>query len=285
MKVHWDTRSVARPGWLLVLVALSIVAMTVWFREGDGGPLRQTKRVVAGVVAPVSAAGEFSTRPVRGFIVWVTDLGVSRSQLEQLRDQNLELRARIVELEEAGLENARLTALLDVARTEEIEAVGARVIGRPSSAWEGVITINRGSEDGVSEGQPVIGPFGLLGQTVEVSARSSKVRLITDQRSGVAAMVQRTRAEGIIRGSVEGRITLDFLPADTELKPGDVVITSGMGGVYPKGLIVGEIAEVPPGSSAVLKSARVVPAGDPAVLEEVLVLVGGAPAAQIGGGE
>jgi rod shape-determining protein MreC len=268
-----------------VLVALSIVLITVWFREGDDGPLRRAKRVVAAAVAPVSAAGELTTRPVRGIFFWVADLGVSRSQLEQLREQNLQLRARVVELEEAGLENARLTALLDVARTEEIEAVGARVIGRPSSTWEGVITINRGSEDGIREGMPVIGPLGLLGQTVEVSARSSKIRLITDQRSGVAAMVQRSRAEGIVRGSVEGRLTLDFLAAETELLPGDVVITSGMGGVYPKGLIIGEISEVPADSPAVLKSARVTPAGDPGALEEVLVLIGGVPEAQIGGGE
>lgn len=285
MKVHRDTKSSARPGWLLILVAISIVLMTVWYREGDDGPLRRAKIITSTVAAPVTAGGEIVTRPVRGFFDWVTDLGVSRSRLEQLRDQNARLRARVAELEEAGLENARLTALLQLAQAEELESLGARVIGRPGSAWEGVITIDRGRDDGVEVGMPVVGPLGLLGQTMQVSGRSSKVRLITDHRSGVAAMVQRNRAEGILKGSVDGRLTLDFVSAETTLSAGDVVITSGMGGVFPKGLVIGEIAEASSGTAGLLQSIRIVPAGDPSGLEEVLVLIGEPPVVETGGGE
>lgn len=285
MKVHRDTKSSARPGWLLILVALAIVLMTVWYREGESGPLHRAKIVTSTVTAPISAGGEVITRPVRGFFAWVTDLGVSRSRLEQLRDQNARLRARVAELEEAGLENARLSALLRLAQAEELESLGARVIGRPGSAWEGVITIDRGSNDGVRVGMPVVGPLGLLGQTVQVSGGSSKVRLITDHRSGVAAMVQRNRAEGILKGSVDGRLTLEFVSADTTLSAGDVVITSGMGGVFPKGIVIGEVAESSSGTAGLLQSIRVIPAGNPSVLEEVLVLIGEPPVVETGGGE
>lgn len=285
MRVHRDTKSSARPGWLLILVALAIVLMTVWYREGDSGPLHRAKIITSTVTAPISAAGEVITRPVRGFFAWVTDLGVSRSRLEQLRDQNARLRARVAELEEAGLENERLSALLRLAQSEELESLGARVIGRPGNAWEGVITIDRGSDDGVRIGMPVVGPLGLLGQTVQVSGGSSKVRLITDHRSGVAAMVQRNRAEGILKGSVDGRLTLEFVSADTTLSAGDVVITSGMGGVFPKGIVIGEVAEGSSGTAGLLQSIRIVPAGDPSALEEVLVLIGEPPVVETGGGE
>jgi len=285
MKVHHDTKSTPRLGLLLILVAVSVVLITVWFREGASGPLHRVRVGVAAVSAPVSATGEFITRPVRGFLAWATDLGVSRSQLERLRAQNASLRARVVELEEAGLENARLRALVDVSRKSESRSIGARVIGRPTSAWEGVMTINRGSSDGLRVGMPVVGPLGLLGQTVQVSPGSSRVRLITDQGSGVAAMVQRNRAEGIVKGSVDGRLSLQFVSVDATLNAGDVVITSGMGGVFPKGLVVGEIAEPSVAAAGLMRSVRVLPAGDPAALEEVLVLLDAPPPVEMGGGE
>ncbi len=285
MKVHRDTRSHARPGLLMVLVALAVVLMTVWYREGDSGPLHRAQSTVSAVAAPVSAAGEIITRPVRGFFAWTGDLGVSRSRLEQLRAQNARLRARVAELEEARLENERLTDLLKLVPTESHKATGARVIGRPTNAWEGVITIDRGSEDGITVGMPVVGPLGLLGQTIQVSKGSAKVRLITDHRSGVAVMIQRSRAEGILKGSIDGRLTMEFVSAETTLSAGDVVITSGMGGVFPKGLVVGEVAQSGQGTSGFLQSVRVLAASAPSSLEEVLVLIGEPPSVKTGGGE
>lgn len=274
-----------RPGWLILLVAVAIVLITVWFREGDAGPIHRLRRGVQAASAPASAAGEFVTRPVRGFLGWASDIGVSRSQLEELRDQNASLRSRVAELEEARLENARLTELVKLTRPGDLEAVGARVIGRPSSAWEGVITIDRGSADGIETGMPVLGPLGLLGQTVEVSKSSAKVRLITDPRSGVAAMVQATRVEGIVNGSIDGHLSLDFVSRDATVTAGDVVITSGLGGVFPKGIIIGEVLEAVSTSGGLQQDIRITPASDPSALEEVLVLVGRAPSADVGGGE
>jgi rod shape-determining protein MreC len=237
------------------------------------------------VAVPLQATGEFVTRPVRGVFSWASDLGVSRSQLAALKQQNTELRNRVSGLEEARQENERLRALFGFVQTGNLEAVGARVIGRPTNSWERVITIDRGSADGVKIEMPVLAAKGLLGQTISVTKHSARVRLITDARSGVAGMVQANRAEGLVKGSIEGDVSLEFVSRETTIRPGDVIITSGMGGVYPKGLLVGEVTAASQTPSGLYQSIRVLPAADLVGLEEVVVLTGAAPAAQIGGGE
>lgn len=285
MRIPQPEKSSAHPGILILFIVLAIVITTVYFREGDSGPVHRARRAVHALAAPVSAAGEFVTRPARGLVTWASDLGVSRSQLETLRTQNDELRKRVSDLEEARLENERLKGIVAFVQASKTEAVGARVIGRPTNSWEGVITIDRGTADRVQAGMPVVGPAGLLGQTVDVTAHSARVRLITDPESGVAAMLQSSRGEGVVRGSIDGKLTLDFVSTDTTVRAGDVVITSGIGGVYPKGLIVGEVTKVRKSPADLYRNIELAPTGRLAGLEEVLVLVGAAPKTDVGAGE
>lgn len=281
---HLD-RSKAHTGLLVALIVVSILLMTVWFRESSRGPIHRIRDGVNAVTAPVGAAGEFVTRPMRGLFVWAGDLGVSRTELDALRRQNVTLRQRNAELEEARLENERLRGLVGLVQAGKVKATAARVIGRPSNSWEGVIVIDKGSDDGVTTGMPVLGRAGLLGQTVDVTAHTAQVRLVTDQRSGVAAMLQRTRATGIAKGSIEGRITLDFVSKETTIRAGDVVITSGQGGVYPKGLIIGDVVQVKKRPNDLYPYVRIEPTAKLAGIEEVLVLTGGVKAPELGGGE
>lgn len=281
---HLD-RSRARPGLLIALVAVALVLMTVWFREGNSGPLHRVRLGVQAATAPIGAVGEFATRPLRGLFLWASDLGVSRSELETLRKQNGQLRALNAQLEEAKLENDRLRALVGLAQSGQMKSLAAHVIARPVDSWEGVVTIDRGTADGVQPLMPVVGPAGLLGQTVDVTAHTARVRLITDQQSGVAAMLQKTRATGIIRGSLEGNLTLRFVSKNTTITPGDVVITSGLGGVYPKGLIIGNVAEVKRTPSDLYPYILVDPSAQLEGIEEVLVLTGAPIPANPGGGE
>ena len=129
------------------------------------------------------------------------------------------------------------------------------------------------------------GPAGLLGQTVDVTPHSARVRLITDPSSGVAAMLQSERAEGIVRGSIDGNLTFDFVSTDTTIRAGDVVITSGIGGVYPKGLIVGEVTKVRSTPSDLYQDVELEPSARLDGIEEVLVLVGAVPKTDVGVGE
>jgi rod shape-determining protein MreC len=292
MRLPQPEKSRFQPGLLIVLIMVALVLTTVWYREGTRGPVHRLRGGVQAAAAPVSAVGEFITRPVRGALKWVADLGVSRSQFQQLQQQNERLRNTVAALEEQRLENSRLQSLVNFAQTTKLKALGAHVIGRPTQ-WDRVITLDRGTADGVHEGMPVVGSLGnvpkkateasaaggLIGQTVQVTAHSAKVRMITDQGSGVASMIQANRAEGIVRGAIDGSLKLDFISHETTVKAGDVIITSGMGGVYPKGLLVGEVTKVTNQPSSLYQDVTLSPSANLNGLEEVLILVG--PTSQV----
>lgn len=269
-----ETTRKGAPALLLALVVASLVITTIYYREGDSGPLRTARRAALTVTAPVSRVGMALTSPLRGVGRSLSGLGVSKREVEQLRKQNGELRARLADLEEAKLQNDRVAALVGFAQKSDLVGVGASIIGRSPDSWDGSILIDRGTVDGVREGMPVLADGGLLGQVVEVSGRSARVRLITDQRSGVASLVQRTRAVGVVRGSIEGALSLDFVGAKQMPKVGDVVITSGMGGVYPKGIVVGDVTEVDAERGELFPRVKVVSRVALDKVEEVLVLTG-----------
>jgi len=273
------------PVILLVLIVLSLLLTSVYFREGDRGPLHYARDVVLAASSPITTVGEWVASPFRSTGEWFSGIGVSRSEVQELRDQNTELRDRLAELEEARLENERLRVLVGFAEEAGYEYLGVRIIGRPINSWEGTVRVDRGSEDGVEPGMPVIVAQGLLGQVVEVSARSAKVQLITDQHSGVAAMVQLSRVTGVVSGSLEGAMILDFVPSDSAPSEGDVVITSGLGGVYPKGLVVGDVVFVSQERDLLFPLIRVESRVSIADIEEALVITGPLPELDLGAGE
>ncbi len=276
MRVGQPEPKRGNPTLLIVLIVLSLVSLTLYFRESDTGVLHGARRVALALAAPVQSAGTAVTSPIRAAGDFFEGLGVSRDRLQALEAQNEELRARLVELEEARQENERLQGLVSFADENEYASIGARVIGRPTSSWEGVITIDRGSKDFVEPGMPVVAAGGLVGQVVEVTASSAVVRLITDQQSGVAAIVQSSRTPGIAVGSVEQALTLDFVDPATAPVVGDVVITSGIGGVFPKGIVLGDVIAVDVRRGELYPDVRLESRVDIGSIEEVLVLVGAA---------
>lgn len=229
---------------LVILVVVAVVLTTVYFREGSGGPLHQARAGVLAVTAPLEQAGSFATWPFRTIGDIAGGLTISRSDVNQLRTQNDQLRARVTALQDQQAENARLAALLQLKQTLKLPGFAARVIGLPTNSWEGALVVDKGSLAGVKAGMSVTAAQGLVGQVVEVAPNASKVRLITDRRSGVAVFVQRTRAPGIVQGSLEGALSLEFVDRKFKTRPGDVVVTSGIGGVYPKGIVVGDVTTV-----------------------------------------
>lgn len=274
MRVGQSEPKRGNPALLAVLIVLSLVSLTLYFRESDSGVLHDARRVVLAISAPVETAGTWVTTPFRAVGNFFDGLGASKKQLAALEAQNEELKARLAELEEAELENQRLQALVQFADENDLASLGARVIGQPTSTWEGVFTINRGSVDGVEPGMPVVAAQGLVGQVVSVTPYASTVRLITDQQSGVAAMVQSSRTPGIVRGSVSQELTMEYVDRASLPVVGDVVITSGIGGVYPKGIVIGDIVQVDDQRGELYPDIVVksrVPIDE---IEEVLVLVG-----------
>lgn len=201
------------------------------------------------------------------------DLVGVRKENKQLRESVKILNSRMIENREAVLANERLKKLLDLKNYLKVPSLAASVIGEDGTPWFKTIIIDRGEVDGLREGMPVIAADGVIGQLIKVVARSSRVLLITDHASGVAGVIQRSRARGVVKGSGGGSCALEFALAEEDVKVGDTVITSGIGGVFPKGLNIGEVSMVKKGEYGIFQTVEVRPAVNLARLEEVLVLL------------
>lgn len=257
---------------LIGLIVASVVMMTVYGREGETGPLHTLQSAVSGAVSPLRIVGgsiESATSTVGDTVDNIT---ADQSTLSGLREYNEQLVQQYSQMEEYKQEAQRLQKLLDLKDTYRIEGTGARVIGRSSEAWSQTVIINKGSDDGVSTGQTVMGTSGVVGQIASTSSHTATVRLLTDPQSGAAAMVQSSRAEGILRGSLVGLLYLEDLDADAEVNVGDVIVTSDLGGSYARGLIIGTVVKVDAQQGDTSRRAVVSPNDAISTLEDVLVV-------------
>ena len=257
---------------LIALIVVSLVMVTLYGREGSAGPLHTLQSAVSGAVSPlriVDGSIESATSTVGDTVDNVT---ADQNTLSGLREYNEQLVQQYSQMQEYKQEAERLQKLLDLKDTYEIEGTGARVIGRSSEAWSQTVIINKGSDDGISTGQTVMGTSGVVGQVVSVSSHTATVRLLTDPQSGAAAMVQSSRAEGILRGSLVGLLYLEDLDADAEVNVGDVIVTSGLGGSYARGLIIGTVVKVDGQQGDTSRRVLVSPNDSIDTLEDVLVV-------------
>lgn len=189
-------------------------------------------------------------------------------------DREVEKQARQSELE---LENERLRKLLGFARTLQHTAVAAEIVGKDPSSWYKTVIINKGSAEGVRRGQPAVTSHGVAGQIVEVANHQSKLMLIIDRNSAADALIQRSRARGIVKGASREDCYLDYVLHEEDIRVGDPVVTSGLDGVYPKGLLIGNVNAVSFQGTDFFKEVRITPAVDFGKLEEVLVILGPQP--------
>ena len=232
------------------------------------------ERIVLGVTAPVQRGMAALIDGVSGG--WSHFLGVfgHSPEVARLAAENRRLRSELGQLTEARLEDDRLSRLLDFREATDIQAraLPARVIAEDASSWFRTVLIDRGSRDGVQEGMPVVVAEGVVGRVIKSSLRESRVLLITDASSAIAGLVQRSRARGVCRGQGE-QLTFDFAMHWEEIEEGDLIVTSGMGGVFPKGLSIGTVKRVQLNEYGLFQSVEVTPAVDLYRLEEVLVLL------------
>jgi len=259
---------------LIILCLLSLILMTVYSREGSTGPLHRAKAAVEVVTMPLKTAGSFLSSPFRALGNYLNNSAVDAQTVQDLQNQIERLQAELTRMEEYRQENERLLRLLELEDAYGLDAVGARVISASPDSWHRVITINKGSSAGIEVGMPVMSANGLIGQVESVSLFSSTVRLITDADSGVAVYIQESRAEGILSGSIDGVLYLNYIKLDVQVNPGDRVITSGTGGVYPKGIAVGEVLSVNYSKTDVYQTIVVRTYTRVSSFEEVLVIVG-----------
>lgn len=194
------------------------------------------------------------------------------SENERLRKRLVELQVERNRLLEIEATNRRLQELLQFRSHLPSGSITASVIGSSASTWFQSLMLDKGSADGVLNGMGVVSPLGAIGQVVEVASRSSKVLLMTDLNSGVDVVVQRSRARGIISGSLDSGPVMKYVKRSEDVKEGDRLVTSGLDGVFPKGLLVGAVTTVHKKSFGLFQYVEVNLAVDPSAIEEVLVV-------------
>jgi len=195
-----------------------------------------------------------------------------------LREENAALRNQIVLLHEAEIENESLRRLLEFKRAAPSQKLlAAEVIGRDPNNLLDYITVDRGRADGIERNMPVLAADGLVGRIADVTENTATVLLITDPSSSISALVQRSRATGVVEGAWGHRLMLRYLTQDSSIECGDIVITSGLGGNLPKRLVIGQVVKVVWSEAAMFQEATLVPAVTASDLERVLILLNFVP--------
>ena len=257
---------------LVACVAVSVILFTVSCRFGDEGLLSAVRGAFQTVTSPVRYLGATVAAPFQGLGNIFTNLTADQATLSELRAENDQLRARNVELEEAAQSVERLQGLLDLRDANNLQSTAARIISGASDSWGSTVTLDKGTSSGLAAGMPVTASNGIIGQIVECGPSTSTVRLVTDENSSVSAMVQSSRAQGMLVGTVTGQVQLTLIGTDQEVAVGDVIVTSGLGGVFPKGLPLGEVTSVESSPGAVYLEILVEPYAHAETSEEVLVI-------------
>ncbi len=194
------------------------------------------------------------------------------NELQSLRKEVGTLKHRLIESEEVLKENARFKNLLDFKGSSVFSAVAANIIGRDPSSWNSTIIIDRGSRDKISEGMPVASPSGVVGKVFEVGDKTSKVMLLSDPRFSVAALIQHSREQGLISGTLQGICRMQYLSPRTLVNVNDKVITSKLSSFFPEGFLIGQVIEVKDSSGSPTIECLVEPAVSLSQIEEVIVI-------------
>jgi rod shape-determining protein MreC len=265
------------------LVSVAVVSM-VWDRRallGGGRELPWGAGVVLDVTVPVQKMVAMPVDFVRdAWIRYVTLVGVEeentrlRERLADLEEDNLQLR-------EALVASGRLQRIAEMRDDFEIPMLPSELVGGDVSPWFRSVLLDRGKGHGVRSGMPVISDQGLVGLVIAASGNAAKTMLLLDRQSAVDGTVQRSRARGIVRGRGTEDLEFEFVVRGSDVRVGDMVITSGLGGVYPKGLRIGEVTAVSDPGSRLLQTATLAPAVDFGRLEQAFVMLRRGPTLEL----
>jgi rod shape-determining protein MreC len=242
---------------LLLLVAASLTLLSLYYREGNGGPLHGVQDVVSTVFAPIESVADRALKPARDLVNWFHETFDARGENDRLRDQVAELRDQLARAQTTRQE-AKEVAALDETLSGGIvpdgtDPVTARVIGRSPTVWYSSVTVDKGSSDGVHVDDPVVAALGLAGKVTQTTPNTAQVTLITDADSAVTARIVPSGATGVVEPDVGDPrdLQLDYLERGTEIAEGQMVVTAGfstgdLGSIFPPGIPIGEITKATP---------------------------------------
>jgi rod shape-determining protein MreC len=254
---------------LIALLFVQLLLMAGNVRDAAGSTLleKSALRISQPVVAVSRAMGGGFSGVTGGF----RDLTTARKENVHLRDEVVRLRGELDRYREESIENQRLRQLLMMKEHIAPRSIGAAVVTAVLSDQEHVIVVNRGTSHGVAPDQPVIAWGGAVGRVVFADSGHAKIRLLTDPNSGVAGLVQRSRQEGMILGRGKGLLEMVYVPSFADVALGDRIVTSGIDGVFPKGVGIGVVQASE--AAGIARTILLEPEVEFSHLEEVLILV------------
>lgn len=252
------------------LVALNIILLTITGKQTQAPA--GLGRAVLILVSPFQGhltAFVQSVKDVWNQYFFLVSTAQENQRLKRELGQHLQ---QLNHCTETQLANDRLRHLLGFQEEVSRPMIPAQVVGRDPSPWSKTVIVDKGSQDGVRQGAPVVIPEGIVGVVVEASGRYAKVLLLIDPNSAIDALVQRTRARGIVKGGGAGYCVFDYVLRKHEINVGDTVVSSGLDGVFPKGLRVGRVSEIVRLNAGIFQKVSITPYVNFEVLEEVFII-------------
>ena len=261
----------------LIFVFISVFCI-VFFAARGKFETPVTNKGVGLILSPFQNAASWIGDKFNFITTTVSDIMNVHEQNKMLMTQVEELKAKNLAANEFEAENQRLRALLNYKESAtQFDLLAARVIGRDPTTWSSMIVINRGSTDGVANDMAVVTEMGLVGHVIEAGLNTSKVQLILDPRASVGTLVQRpeSRVAGIVEGDINNPIMPKMIniPKNSDVIAGDMIVTSGFGGIYPKGIVIGRIKDVQNEESGLLKYGVVETTVNFQKLEDVAIII------------
>jgi rod shape-determining protein MreC len=258
-------------GGVFAFAVINIIALFISARYVSSSSA--SRHMGMGLVSPLQKAVTVSIHSLRSmwthyfFLVSTEKENVSLKKMlaKTIYDEN--------QCKETELSNDRFRKLLDFKNASRLHSISAEVIGKDPSQWYKTLVIDKGISDGITKGLSVVVPEGVVGQVIDASDHYAKVLLIIDSNSAVDALVQQTRAHGIIKGDSEGRCLLNYVSRKERVNIGDAVVSSGLDGVFAKGLLLGKVTDIIRNNSGIFQDIEVSPFVDFDKIEEVLVVL------------
>lgn len=256
---------------LLILFAL-LLSLVFVLPQQSGEFLQVLGKPVAQIIAVPLEALAALDRNVREIWNGYIALRQVYDENRRLRRELLALRAQNSELREKAAASERLAGLLQFKEQMKPEMVAAQVIGRDTTNWYHGVILDKGERDGIRPDMGVITPAGVVGRVVKTAPSTSVVLLVTDPNNAITGLVQRTRDEGIVEGTPRGRARIKYLPLLSKVREGDLVVTSGLTGGFPRGLVIGTIRSIEKREGELFQTAEIEPQVNVSALDEVLVI-------------
>lgn len=253
----------------IIVSTLTVMALDIQSSKGT----TWVESVVVSALAPIQKAITRTTQKTQELWHGYINLVNVQAENEALSQKIQALRSENNRLVEENLRYRRLSDLLEVQKKAKEKMLLANVVGHDSTTWSNVLLVDRGVEEKVGKNMVVVSAEGLVGHVIQASPKVSKVLLLTDFRHSVDALIQRTRDRGVVVGRDRYTCLMKYIPLEAEVKVGDRVITSGMGGLFPKGLVIGNVIHVTRRKADLYQEALVRPSADLMRLEEVFVIV------------